>query len=76
MSLEGFDNRLGREPLVDEQGERGDVEAEAFGLARPIQEGPREPFELVHGILEGGDCRQGFAVGALELPHPLPLSRR
>ena len=76
---QGLDDRLGREPLVNEQRERGDLEACPLGLARPIQERPREPLELVDGILEAGYRGQDLAVGALEVarcPHPLPLSRK
>ena len=48
-------------------GSVGTSKLHAFGLARPIQERPREPFELLHRILEPADRGQDLAVGALEL---------
>src|SRR5208337_5432794 len=58
---------LGGKPLVNEEGERGNVERETLGLARPVEKWPRHSLELVdqaHTLRRGGG--QAVAEGRVE----------
>ena len=62
---------------MDEQGQRRDVEGQALGLARPVQEGPAQPAELLDGLVQRPDGCQHRAVGDPELLGPVErVSRR
>src|SRR3989442_128824 len=78
VPLQGLEDGLRREPLVDEERQRGHVEGEPLGFARPVQERPAQRFELLRGRLgliealglyDGADERFAlFTRGVLAVP--------
>ncbi|MNC89274.1 hypothetical protein D3C83_51830 [compost metagenome] len=67
VPLQRLENDLGREPLVHEERERGDVERQALGLARPIEEWPAQALQMIDGFYERAHGDDDTTIGRLEL---------
>jgi hypothetical protein len=54
VSLKRFEDRLRRQPLVNEKRQRRHVEREALRLSGPVEERPRECFQSSDCIVKPG----------------------
>ena len=69
---ERLEDRLRRQPLVDEQRQRRHVEGEPLGLAGPVQERPAQRLQPLDSVREPADldiaecARFGEAVRRIE----------
>ena len=52
VAAEGLQYGLGGEPLVDEEGQGGDIEREPLGPPGPVEKGLAEVLQLAHGVLQ------------------------
>ena len=79
-ALHGGEDRLRRQPLVDEQRQRGNLEGEPLRLPRPVEEGLREGLQGVGvggGLLQLPERRREFLrrrslLSPPELPDQVP----
>ena len=55
VPLERLEDRLRREPLVDEERQRRHVEREPLGLAGPVEERPRQRLQARDASCKPGD---------------------
>ena len=76
VRFESLDDRLGREPLMDEQRQSGNIERQPLRLAGPVEERLVEPFQLVHGVAQAADGRHHLPVPPLQLLGRVEFVRR
>ena len=63
MTDECLDDGFGRETLVDEERQCGNVEGKALCLPCPIEKRAGQTFQLLDGLSEAADGRDDAPVG-------------
>ena len=73
MPDERFDDRLGGKALVHEKRQRGDVERQPLGLARPVEEWATQALQVIDRFLERANRGDDASVGrCLRMRSPNP----